>query len=199
MAMRGETRISPIFMSAHKAREMLAGRQISAVELTQMVLDRIDEIDPQVSAYLQVTPDLALSQARDADTRLRGIGAGPGPLTGIPMMIKDNISTAGVPTTAGSRMLEGYVPPYDATVVELLQADGAVMVGKATSTSSRWGRRMRIPRSPRYTTPGIQTESLAEAAAARPPRWLLRCVLRPWDRTPAGAYGSPPHYAGWWE
>jgi aspartyl-tRNA(Asn)/glutamyl-tRNA(Gln) amidotransferase subunit A len=130
VAMRGETRISPIFMSAHKAREMLAGRDISAVELTQMVLDRIDEIDPQVSAYLQVTPDLALSQARDADTRLRGIGAGPGPLTGIPMMIKDNISTAGVATTAGSRMLEGYVPPYNATVVELLQADGAVMVGK---------------------------------------------------------------------
>ena len=106
--MRGETRISPIFMPAYKAREMLAAREISAVELAQMVLDRIDEIDPQVNAFLQVTTDLALSQARDADVRLRGIGAGSGTLTGIPVMIKDNISTAGVATTAGSRMLEGY-------------------------------------------------------------------------------------------
>ena len=128
--MRGDTRISPVFLPAHKAREMLAAREISAVELTQTVLDRIDEIDPQVKAFLQVTPDLALSQAREADVRLRGIGAASGSLTGIPVMVKDNISTSGVPTTAGSRMLEGYVPPYDATVVELLQADGAVMVGK---------------------------------------------------------------------
>ncbi len=130
MAMRGETRISPIFMSAHKARELLARREISAVELTQMILNRIDEIDPELHSFLRVTPELALNQASEADLRLRGIGAAPGPLTGIPALIKDNISTAGVPTTAGSRMLEGYVPPYDATVVELLQEAGAVIVGK---------------------------------------------------------------------
>ena len=128
--MRGESRISPIFMPAYKAREMLAAREISAVELTQMVLDRVDEVDSQVDAFLQVTPELALSQAQEADVRLRGVGADSGALTGIPLMIKDNISTAGVATTAGSRMLEGYVPPYDATVVELLRADAAVVVGK---------------------------------------------------------------------
>src|SRR5690606_31360814 len=68
--------------------------------------------------------------AAEADQRLRGAGPAPGPLTGIPVMVKDNMSTAGVETTAASKILSGYIPPFDADVVERLRAAGAVIIGK---------------------------------------------------------------------
>lgn len=106
----------------------LRKREISAVELTQAHLDRIAEIDPKISAYLTVTPDRALEQARQADARrVKGEDA---PLLGIPVGVKDVLCTEGVPTTAASRILEGFVPPYTATSVQRLFDAGAVMLGK---------------------------------------------------------------------
>ncbi|MCX6023199.1 MAG: Asp-tRNA(Asn)/Glu-tRNA(Gln) amidotransferase subunit GatA [Chloroflexi bacterium] len=115
-------------LTVHEVAELLATRQISSVELTRATLDRIAAVDPQVRAILTLTPELALAQAAAAD---RVLAAGEGtPLTGIPALMKDVLSTRGVRTTCGSRMLENFVPIYDATVVRRLLEAGMVMVGK---------------------------------------------------------------------
>ena len=112
-----------------EAHDLLIRREVSSRELTRAVLDRIDAVDDRVRAYVTVTPELALQRADDADGRLAAGNAGP--LTGIPVCIKDVLCTRGVRTTCSSRMLEHFVPPYDAHVIELLQAQGSVMVGKS--------------------------------------------------------------------
>jgi aspartyl-tRNA(Asn)/glutamyl-tRNA(Gln) amidotransferase subunit A len=120
-----------------QASESLANREVSSVELTRTYLDRIDRLDGRVKSFITVTADLALQQAQAADNR---IAAGDsGPLTGIPAQIKDVICTKGVQTTCGSRMLEGYVPVYDATVAEKLFAQGAVLLGKGNTDEFAMG------------------------------------------------------------
>ena len=116
-------------LTAHEAHEGLRERRYSAVELTQSVLDRVAALEERVHAYITVTAELALEQAREADVRLAGGTATP--LTGIPIAVKDLIVTKGVRTTAGSRILENFVPPYDSHVYEQLRRAGAVMIGKA--------------------------------------------------------------------
>lgn len=116
-------------LTAHEAQDLLSSGTISSVELTEAVLKRVDEIEPQVNSYITVTQDRALEAARAAD-EARAAGNAKGPLAGIPVMVKDNLSTEGVPTTAGSRMLLGYTPPYDAYVVEQFRSGGAVILGK---------------------------------------------------------------------
>ncbi len=116
-------------LTAHEAHEFLRRREISSVELTESVLRRIEEVEPAVHAYITVTAELALEQAREADERYAAGTATP--LTGIPVAVKDVIVTKGVRTTAGSRMLENFIPPFDSHVAERLRRAGAVMVGKA--------------------------------------------------------------------
>jgi aspartyl-tRNA(Asn)/glutamyl-tRNA(Gln) amidotransferase subunit A len=116
-------------LTIEEAGTLLRTGQISAVELTRAHLERIRAVDGQVRAFTLVTDDLALRQAEEADRRLRS-GAATTPLTGIPLGIKDVVCTKGVTTTCGSRMLEHFKPPYDAAVMEKLNAAGAVMLGK---------------------------------------------------------------------
>jgi aspartyl-tRNA(Asn)/glutamyl-tRNA(Gln) amidotransferase subunit A len=116
-------------LTIHEAGDLLRRREISSPELTQACLDRIAAVDPAVRAFVTVCADQALQQAEEADRRIRNDEATP--LTGIPATIKDNMCTRGVRTTCSSRMLEGFVPPYDATVVQRLNAAGMVMLGKA--------------------------------------------------------------------
>ena len=116
------------WLTIHEASRLLRERQVSSVELTQACLQRMEALEPRVKAFITVTADLALEQARAADERIaRGEAT---PFTGVPVQIKDNMCTAGVLTTCASRMLQGFVPPYNATVVERLFAQGAVMMGK---------------------------------------------------------------------
>ena len=111
-----------------KARKLLDAKEISAVELTRAVIDRISTVDQKVNAYVTVMADAALKQAADADAAIsRGDIA---PLTGIPIAVKDLICTKGVKTTCASKMLENFIPPYDATVMGALYTQNAVMVGK---------------------------------------------------------------------
>ncbi|RLC94397.1 MAG: Asp-tRNA(Asn)/Glu-tRNA(Gln) amidotransferase GatCAB subunit A [Chloroflexi bacterium] len=112
----------------HQAAELLRRREVSSVELTRAVLDRIEKVDSRVRAFVTITEDMALEQAKEADRRISDGTAAL--LTGIPAAIKDNMCTRGIRTTCSSRMLENFVPPYDATVVERLHAAGMVMVGK---------------------------------------------------------------------
>ncbi|MBM3132997.1 MAG: Asp-tRNA(Asn)/Glu-tRNA(Gln) amidotransferase subunit GatA, partial [Chloroflexi bacterium] len=116
-------------LTIHEAHRLLKKKEVTSVELTRSVLDRIEKVEPKVRAFVTVTGDSALAQARAADERLKSGEATP--LSGIPAVIKDNMCTKGVRTTCSSRILENFVPPYDATVVEKLNAAGMVMVGKA--------------------------------------------------------------------
>ena len=115
-------------LTIHQAHQLLSQGEISAVKLTESVLARIEECDQEIKAYLTVTPELALEQAARADDRLARGQAGP--LTGIPVAIKDNMCTRGVRTSCGSKILESFVPPYTATAVQRLFDGGAVLVGK---------------------------------------------------------------------
>jgi aspartyl-tRNA(Asn)/glutamyl-tRNA(Gln) amidotransferase subunit A len=115
-------------LSVAEASRLLAAREINSVDLTQSFLDRIEEVDDRLSAFITVTPDLALKQARDADQRIASGDATA--LTGIPMQIKDLLCTEGTTTTCASEMLAGYVPVYDATAVARLREQGAVLLGK---------------------------------------------------------------------
>ena len=148
-----------------EARGLLDRREASARELTQAHLDRIRELDPRVGAFVSVTPDEALQQADLADAAIARGEAGQ--LAGIPMQIKDNMCTRGVATTCSSRMLERFVPPYDATVVERLRNGLAVMLGKGNMDEFAMG-------------------SSTENSAFFPTR-------NPWDvhRVPGGSSGGP--------
>jgi aspartyl-tRNA(Asn)/glutamyl-tRNA(Gln) amidotransferase subunit A len=111
-----------------EAADLLRRREASSVDLTQAEFERIHALDDRIHAFLTLTEDLAMEQARAADERIaRSEG---GPLTGIPAAIKDVIVTRGVETTCGSRILKGFVPPYDARVIERLNEAGYVMLGK---------------------------------------------------------------------
>ena len=116
-------------VTAHEHAERLRSGDYTATALADATLARIDAQEPALNAYVRTTADLARELAAAADDRLRDGDAGP--LTGVPIAVKDLLSTKGVETTAGSRMLEGFVPVIDCTVVERLKAAGAVIVGKA--------------------------------------------------------------------
>jgi aspartyl-tRNA(Asn)/glutamyl-tRNA(Gln) amidotransferase subunit A len=151
-------------LTAHEAHELLRRREITCVELTESVLQRIEEVEPTIHAYITVTAELALEQAREADERYAAGTATP--LTGIPVAVKDVIVTKGVRTTAGSRMLENFIPPFDSHVAERLRRAGAVMVGKANMDEFAMG-------------------SSTERSAFGPTRnpWAL-------DRVPGGSSGG---------
>jgi aspartyl-tRNA(Asn)/glutamyl-tRNA(Gln) amidotransferase subunit A len=107
----------------------IKARQISPIDLTRLFLERIDRLNPALNAYVTVTAEDALASARTAEIELVK-GRYRGPLHGIPFSIKDNIATKGVRTTAGSKILAGWKPEFDATVVEKLREAGAVILGK---------------------------------------------------------------------
>ncbi len=111
-------------------RRLLEAREVSATEVVRAHLDRIAAHDGDVHAFLTVLDDRALAHAGDIDAR-RAAGDPVGPLAGVPLALKDVLCTEGIPTTCGSKMLENYRPPYDATVVQRLRAADAVVIGKA--------------------------------------------------------------------
>jgi aspartyl-tRNA(Asn)/glutamyl-tRNA(Gln) amidotransferase subunit A len=122
----------PIELTLAQAAGLLADRTLSVVDLLQAHLDRIHALDDRVKAFVTVLEDQAMAEAQTAEAEIEA-GRHRGPLHGIPVVIKDLIATAGVRTTAGSRILEDWVPDRDATVVRKLKDAGAVIVGKVTT------------------------------------------------------------------
>jgi len=111
-----------------EAHRLLKTKEISAVELTQAVLDRINTVEGKVDAFITISGKTAVEQAKEADQKIAGNSCEP--LTGIPLAVKDVICTRGIRTTCASKILENFIPPYSATVIEKLRRDGAVILGK---------------------------------------------------------------------
>jgi aspartyl-tRNA(Asn)/glutamyl-tRNA(Gln) amidotransferase subunit A len=167
--------MNPYELTIAQATGQLAAGSLSSRELTQSCLERIEMVDSKVKAFLVVNHEQALIQADEADTiRARGDA---GPLCGIPISIKDLICTKGTVTTCGSRMLENFVPPYDATVVEKLKGQGAVFLGKVAMDEFAMGSTsencaFRVPENPwklGFVAGGSSGGSAASVAALECP------------------------------
>jgi aspartyl-tRNA(Asn)/glutamyl-tRNA(Gln) amidotransferase subunit A len=162
-------------MHTHSIKQLAAGLragEFSSVELTRHYLQRIEQHDHELNSYITITAERAIAQAEAADRRLAA-GAG-GPLTGIPIAHKDIFCTRGVKTSCGSRMLDNFASPYDATVVERLDAAGAVMLGKTNMDEFAMGSSNETSyygpvRNPwdRTRVPGGSSGGSAAAMAAR--------------------------------
>jgi aspartyl-tRNA(Asn)/glutamyl-tRNA(Gln) amidotransferase subunit A len=116
--------------SAHELATAIRAGQTTSEEATSAYLERIEAIDPQLGCYLTCDAEAALAAARTVDAELRASPDCAGPLCGVPVALKDIFVTEGLPTTCGSKILEGWSPPYDGTAVEKLRAAGAVILGK---------------------------------------------------------------------
>ncbi len=152
-------------LSAADTASLIAAKDVSAVEVTQAHLDRIAAVDERVHAFLHVDAEGALAQAKSVDAAVAG-GEELGPLAGVPLALKDVLVQRDVPTTCGSRILEGWKPPYDATVVTKLRDAGIVILGKTNMDEFAMGS---------------STENSAYGATANP-----------WDlgRIPGGSSGG---------
>ena len=115
--------------TATEIRDDIAAGTVSAVEVCRVALERMSSVNPLLNAFNHVAADRALARAAEID-RQRAAGHALGPLGGVPIALKDNMCVRGMRTTASSKILDSFVPPYDATVVRRLEAAGAVIVGK---------------------------------------------------------------------
>ncbi len=158
--------------TAESIRAALAAKKVSARELTAEFYSRIEKQNPHLNAFLALSPERAYAQADRVDALVAG-GKPLPPLAGVPMAIKDTISTRGVRSTCGSRILENYVPPYDATAVERLERAGAVLLGKtncdefamgSSTENSAYGP-VRNPVAPDRVPGGSSGGSAAAVAA----------------------------------
>jgi aspartyl-tRNA(Asn)/glutamyl-tRNA(Gln) amidotransferase subunit A len=143
---------------------LLEKKELSPVELVQEALQRIEKYDPQLNSYITVLSEAALKTARQAEREILD-GQYRGPLHGIPLSIKDLFATKGVRTTAGSRVLENWIPDHDATAVERWRDAGAIILGKTNTHEFAYG----------VTTdnPGTRRRCRVVRAAARARPWLL--------------------------
>jgi aspartyl-tRNA(Asn)/glutamyl-tRNA(Gln) amidotransferase subunit A len=160
------------FKTAREIRDAVAAGQLSAVEICRQALARIESTNRSLNAFLAVDAERALERAAAVDRDKRST-----PLAGVPLAVKDNICTRGIPTTAASRILERFVPPYDATVVKNLEAAGAVLIGKTncdefamgSSTENSAFGPSRNPWAPDYIAGGSSGGSAVAVAAGMAP------------------------------
>ena len=173
-------------LSIAEAAARISDNSFSSSALTQMMLDRIAAIDPELRAYVTVLKNDALEAAAAADKEIAA-GKHRGPLHGIPIAIKDIYDTKGVKTTACSRVRENYIPDQDSTVVRKLRDAGAVILGKVTTHEFASASILDRPE-----TPGIWITFL-RAPAVAPARQLPRVFALPRrGAIPAARYGHPP-------
>jgi aspartyl-tRNA(Asn)/glutamyl-tRNA(Gln) amidotransferase subunit A len=151
--------------SIRELHRQLVSKERSATEIANAALARIDQVEPKLRSFIQLTPDLALAQAAQVDAKIKA-GEEIGLMAGIPLGVKDNLCTKGIQTTCGSKILEGFLPPYESTVTTTLAAAGAITVGKANLDEFAMGS---------------STENSAYQVSANP--WDL-------ERVPGGSSGG---------
>lgn len=188
---------------AHVLHDMLVNKEITSLELTEAVLARIDEVEGDVQAYLTITRDEAIAQAKAVDEKIAR-GEEIAFLEGIPGAIKDNICTKGVKTTCASRILQKFVPPYDATVVQKLAVQNPVVLGKTNLDEFAMGgstenSAFHPTHNPWNTdcVPGGSSGGSAAAVAAGTAVWALGSDTGGSIRQPAsfcGVVGMKPTY-----
>ncbi|MFM7843616.1 MAG: Asp-tRNA(Asn)/Glu-tRNA(Gln) amidotransferase subunit GatA [Planctomycetota bacterium] len=194
---------SPFNRSATQLLADLSARRISSEQLVTHSVGEIERLDGGIGAFLAVRRDQAIAEAREID-RQRAAGAQLGRLAGLPIAVKDILCTAGEVTTCGSRMLESFVPPYDATVIQRLRAAGAVIVGKVNldefamggSTENSAFQKTHNPWDPTRTPGGSSGGSAACVAAGMVP-WSIGTDTGGSIRQPAaycGVTGLKPTY-----
>lgn len=192
-----------IYETIKKQQAMLMQKEISSVALTEAYLTHIQETDSEIGAYLHLDAPSALRAAQKIDDqRMRGESLGP--LAGIPMALKDNICTLDMPTTCASKMLDGYQPPYDAKVVQLLKGANAIILGKlnmdefamGASTENSYFKKTRNPIAP-DRVPGGSSGGSAAAVASHQAAYTLGSDTGGSVRQPAsfcGVVGLKPTY-----
>ncbi len=158
------------FASMTELRTAYKARQLSPVEVTQVMLARIDKLDSRLKSYVTVTPEIALAQAREAETEI-GKGQDRGPMHGIPIGLKDLCNTRGVKTTWGTTILGKHVPDHDATVVTKLREAGAIMLGKLQMTEGAFSvhhPELPVPVNPWHPEhwPGVSSSGSGVSVAA---------------------------------
>lgn len=188
---------------AHVLHDMLVNKEITSLELTQAVLARIDEVEGDVQAYLTITREEALAQAKAVDEKIAK-GEEIAFLEGIPGAIKDNICTNGIKTTCASKILQKFVPPYDATVMQKLEAQNPVVLGKTNLDEFAMGGSTENsayhPTCNPWNTdcvPGGSSGGSAAAVAAGTAVWALGSDTGGSIRQPAsfcGVVGMKPTY-----
>jgi aspartyl-tRNA(Asn)/glutamyl-tRNA(Gln) amidotransferase subunit A len=197
MATRGDETVDLYRLTIHELRDLIRSGEVSPVEAVQSYLGRIDAVEERVRAFNRVTGQAALSLA-DEYRKRQAMGSALPPLAGIPLAIKDVICTKGVPTTCSSRILEGFVPPYDATVVTKLRAAGALFLGKTNMDefamgSSTENSAFRTTRNPwnLACVPGGSSGGSAAAVAADMCAGALGTDTGGSIRQPGGFCGIP--------
>lgn len=191
-------------LPAYQIADLVRTKQLSAVEVLENTLERVRKVDgrpgsvnhgpiteedqKKVHAFTRVTEELAREQAEQVDSLLAA-GEDPGSLAGVPVTIKDIFTVKGVEATAGSKILEHYVAPYSATVVDRLLGEGAVILGKVNLDEFTYGSSSESSAlNPFPETPGTRAGWLEVPPGEAPPLWLPEKERSPWARIPEGQF-----------
>ena len=168
--------MDPAFLMIAELNRLYGRHEVSPVEVTRGLLDRIATYDGELHSFIRVTPEVALAEAAAAERELMA-GRHRGPMHGIPYALKDIVETAGIPTTGHSKLCQDYVPSADAHLVTLLKAGGAVLMGKLATWDSRSGARAGTCPGHLRATPGTSAPCPVVRPAA-PGRRSRRALSR---------------------